>query len=140
MNRYIFYSFIAVLFAALTLETTLFPFPFVVLSCLLLYWLDKSEKSLILIFLAGFALDSLKVARIGVTPLFIFAALFLLNLYEKWFELKSVSALLLLVFGALALYALTAGYNLFYIIYGAAVVFLAVLTSQLATRKVVGKI
>lgn len=110
-KKYIYYIFILIFLISLILEATFFTFPFLVIFSLLLYMIDNSNKSLILIFLFSFALDVLKVSRLGVTPLFIFGALFLLERYEKKFELKSLSGILLVISSSGIIYSKISNYT-----------------------------
>ncbi len=112
LKKYIYYIFALIFAVALILETTFFTFPFIIIFCLLLYLLDNSAKSLIMIFFFSFALDALKISKLGITPLFIFSALFLLERYQKMFELKSINGTLLIIFSAGIIYSKISNYTI----------------------------
>lgn len=77
-----------VLLASLVIETTVITFPLVYITLLILYILYPDSLSVILGFIAGLVLDSLKLTPIGVSSIVIMTSFGLLELYSRFFELR----------------------------------------------------
>lgn len=101
---------IVLTFLFLLIESSLFPFPFLLIFSIILYLIDDSKIMLVYIFLLGLILDSLHVARFGLTPFFVFATLFIINLYKDKFEIKDYRFVVLIAAVSSILYAAIAGY------------------------------
>lgn len=74
-----FFSLIAV-----ALETTVINFPFVFLIASILILFIKKIPSYVAAFLLGFFVDAVRVSNFGMTPVFIFAAVVSILLFEKY--------------------------------------------------------
>jgi hypothetical protein len=66
------------------LEITTFNFPAVFIVAIISVVFAKKLPIYILAFVFGFAIDSLRVTNFGLTPIFIFATVFSILLYEKY--------------------------------------------------------
>lgn len=82
------------LFLSLFFESNLFPFSFVVAFSIFLYILYPEKLVVISIFLASLALDAINANTVGITPLFIFLVLFLLEVLKNVFVVKDARILL----------------------------------------------
>jgi cell shape-determining protein MreD len=93
------------IFAALFLEISLIPFPAVFLASLIAYILYPSIRTIIITCAGGLLLDILNVSVLGVTPLAMLISYLLIELYKKFFELRSFKVLLAILFVSTYLFA-----------------------------------
>ncbi len=99
-----------ILVLSLFLETTLFSFPLVVVTALLLYIFFPKTETLFMVFMIGLLLDALKVSQFGITPLFLMGVFLLLNFYKRYFEPKDLLFVTPFVFLCAFIYALLVSY------------------------------
>ena len=78
---------ILILFSAVV-ESTIFPFPFVVLFSVLFFLFFEETSTLLIIFLASILIDSFLLNRIGFTSMFLFVTFLILVTLERAFTLK----------------------------------------------------
>lgn len=99
------------LFLALLIESTFSFFPLVLIFSYLLFFIWENFRVFLIIFIATFILDSLRVVNFGVTPLFLFTSLLVLLLYRKTFTLQDPRIIfaLILIFGII--YSVIVGYG-----------------------------
>lgn len=76
------------LFVLVIVESTLYSFPFVLTASLITYLLFPRVSTLVIIFLAAFALDVVRIYNIGVTPLVIFVIIAALSFNSKIFDIR----------------------------------------------------
>lgn len=105
-------------FLGVALESFFFPIPLVVLASVILFFYEKSARSLWWIFLASLLLDSMRASSFGATAVFIFMVIVFFLLYEKLFEMKGYYLVGVLSVMFLFLYAYLFSYEVVYIFYG----------------------
>lgn len=103
-------AFSIILLLLLLVESTLVAYPFVFILIFLLFMREQSIATLIIVLIAGFMLDSLRVIPLGTTPLFSFGLFFVLFLYNRALHLGEVMLLLAVCFAATVLYSMVAHY------------------------------
>lgn len=109
---YIVLIFIVVSFIALLIETTIISFPFVLLISLMLVIMFRNVPSYVSALILGVAIDSMRVAEFGITPLFIFGVAAFLYLYEKYFGSKDIAIVAFVVIVAGFLYSYLSHYSM----------------------------
>jgi hypothetical protein len=82
------------------------------------YLLFPGVRTLIIIFLAAFALDSVRLHNIGVTPLIIFVIIFILSFNDKFFDIRDYLYILGVIIVGSVLYAIVMQYHLSLILLG----------------------
>lgn len=99
------------LFMILLVESTFSFFPFVFIFSCLLFFVWEDVRAFILLLIVALALDSLRVVHFGMTPIFLFASLFLLTLCRKIFNLQDPRILFAIVILLGIIYSSLAGYG-----------------------------
>lgn len=92
-------------------ESVVIGIPLVVIVSIILYLVDESKKTLFFIFIAANILDSLKAEHFGLTSLFVFFTLLLLDVYKRNFEVRDVKPIILIMFASSFVYMQLFGYN-----------------------------
>ena len=99
------------LIVSLVLDSTLISLPLVAAICILMYLLYPDIATLVIIFLAGLVIDSLRLAPLGATSLFLVVSCASIYLYENTFELKDLTFAVILLFIFTNIYGLLFGYG-----------------------------
>ena len=100
----------------LLIETTIFNFPFVFIYSVVALFFIKKIPMFIGIFLLDFIIDSLRVGHFGLTPIFVFATISIIFLYEKYFGSNDIVVSGLIVALAVIVYAYALSYSVFMVI------------------------
>lgn len=98
---------------SLILETTTINFPFTFLTATIVLLFSKKTLVYIGAFLLGFVIDALRVTNFGMTPLFIFATVFLIVLYEKYSGSKDLLVASFIIGALVIAYVYFLSYSLF---------------------------
>lgn len=112
------------LFVSVLIESVFISFPLVIILSILLYLTDSSSKYLLYIFFISILLDVLRVEQLGLTSLFIFISLFLIDIYKRSFEVTDMKFITLITLLSTYLYAKIADYNFNIIFYGSIIILL----------------
>lgn len=108
MNNKAKILFLLTLFVGILLEGTITTIPLVFNILLVWFVLSRDNGIFFLSFVCGVLLDSLGVQKIGISSLYFVVALFVIILYEKKFETKTMPFVLLFSFlGSLGYLVLT---------------------------------
>lgn len=107
----------SLLLLALILDSTLISLPLLFGFCILLYILYPDMASVVLIFLAGLAIDILRMAPIGSTSFAMIITCGFIYLYRNTFELRDLQFVVILPFVFAYIYAALFNYNANPIIY-----------------------
>lgn len=105
-------AFVLCAILALVLETTIVGFPFIVLMGLALVFWFKNTQAAIAALILGLCIDSLRVSHFGITALFIFTAMALIHLYEKYFGSRDVVVAVFVTMAAGLIYSYLANYSI----------------------------
>lgn len=115
------------LFLSLFIETTFIAFPLTLIFSILLYILYPETKTFLLILFASLVLDALKLSSIGLTSVFIFFPLLIVNLLRKTLEIKDYKIIIVFLFAASFIYAKLFSYTdsllTFVLIFGSSLAF-----------------
>lgn len=109
--------FIFLFFILLLFETTVFSFPFVLITAVIYFVFSQDVLSCIAIFLAAFFLDSLAIYHFGYSMAYIMANLLFLQFYKRYFEVKDPVFLVVFVSVTSILYSLLVGYEIHMLLY-----------------------
>lgn len=96
---------------ALCLELSLYAFPFVLVTAIVLYLVTESTESLLFIFVLSFILDAVSLHPLGLSAISIFATILIIALYQAKFEVKSAPFISLVSFWVTSLYAYVSSYE-----------------------------
>ncbi|MBP7832688.1 MAG: hypothetical protein KA035_02855 [Candidatus Levybacteria bacterium] len=105
---------IALLFfilVSLLIESSIFPFPFVLLLSLLFVIFFDDIWALFLILCASIFLDVLSFHPVGITAVFIMSTAILIVFFEKIFSLQGLLPSVVAVWGSIVLYTFMVGYS-----------------------------
>jgi hypothetical protein len=105
-------GFVIILSVLLVIESTLIAYPFVFVLLFLLFMRHQSIVTLVIVFIFGCIIDSLRVVPLGTTALFSFGLFFILFLYNRSLQLSEIMLLLIACFGATFIYSIVAHYPL----------------------------
>ncbi len=78
---------ILIVFSAIV-ESTIFPFPLIVLFSVLLFLFFEELSTFLIVFLASVLVDAFLLHRIGFTAIFLFTSFSVLAILEKVFTLR----------------------------------------------------
>jgi rod shape-determining protein MreD len=92
-------------------ETSIIQLPLVLLVILSSAVIFRSDFIFFLAFLCGFLIDALLFRTLGVTSLFFLLFVFVIFLYEKRFELRSIQFIFVFSFFGAAVYLLVFGFT-----------------------------
>lgn len=106
------------LFILVLVESTLIAFPLLLICSVITYLLFPGIRTLVAIFLAAFALDVVRMHHVGLTPLVIFAIIFILSFNDKIFDIRDYAYILGVVILGAIVYALVMNYQLSQILIG----------------------
>lgn len=95
----------------LIIEAIFIPFPFVLLTSILLYVIDDSAGILLFLLVLSLILDSIKVHAFGFSSLYFFTTLLVISIYERAFEIKSTRFILFISFISSYLYMYFSSYS-----------------------------
>ncbi len=102
--------FFIILLLLVLIESTLIAYPFVFILMFLLFMRSQTISTLIMVFIIGLILDSVRIIPFGITPMISFGLFFLLFLYNKALHLRGLFLILLACFAATMGYAFVAQY------------------------------
>ncbi len=106
------------LFILVLVESTLVAFPLLLICSVITYLLFPGVRTLVVIFLAAFALDVIRMHHVGLTPLIIFAIIFILSFNDKIFDIRDYAYILGVVILGTIVYAIVMNYQLSQIVLG----------------------
>lgn len=112
MNKFAKVFLSITLFFFLFLETGGFQLPLSLLFLLVFFAVTKSERAFLLAFFIGLLLDTLLIRTLGLTSLFFVVFLFLIHLYERKYEIKTLPFVLIALFFGVGIYGLLFDYHL----------------------------
>lgn len=95
---------------SLLIESSLFPFPFVLLFSLLFVVFFNDIWALIIILCASMFLDILSFHSIGITAVFIMSTALLIALFEKLLSLQGLLPSAIAVLASILMYTFIVGY------------------------------
>ena len=126
---------VILLFLFVLLESTIISFPLVLVASVIAFVLFPEIKTLVVIFLAAFVLDSVRLHMIGITPLVIFAIIFILNFNREFFDIRDYVYLLAVVILGVIVYSHIMDYGISLMISGMIVGALIIFGSVLLKNK-----
>lgn len=106
------------LFLLVLLESTVIAFPLLLICSIITFMLFPGVRTIITIFFAAFALDVLKMNNIGLTPLIIFAVIFVLSFNDKLFDIRDYAYIFGVVVIGVIVYAIVMNYQVSLILMG----------------------
>lgn len=96
----------------LLLETTRinFPFVFIIASSFVIF--KKDIPTYVFMFVLGFVIDALRVTHFGITPIFIFATIVGINLYERYFGSSDAAVAIVIATSLVIAYTFFVSYSM----------------------------
>lgn len=123
------------LILSVLLESTFVSLPLTLIVSVLYYVLFPQLRTVVIIFLAALALDSMRVTMIGISPLIILTIIFVLNLNERLFDIRDYLYLVAVVILGSLVYSNIFSYQINVMIGGAVLGAVFVAVTVLAKKK-----
>lgn len=130
--------FVLLIISAILFESSIFPFPLVLLLSFAFVLLYKNATAFITVFISGIILDSLLLHTLGVTALFLFVVLLIILLLEKVFSLQGSLFVAVILFLSTVLYGVIYSYPfsiLLYIILGGLLLLYVLIKQRIIERE-----